>query len=173
MKWKYILGFIVITILIIYIIFYPLRFEFYEDIKAKQIADYIVIPIFIILVFYDLFRNIKKGETNWKKYIIDCFKGTALCSVFYFLLLRRFLSYVLIIINSIFGEVETVTVSGIIIEKVDIKGSGKAISDYKIIIKQKETDVIFDTRLDILNNYTIGQHVTIEMKKGILNLIYK
>jgi|GEM_PF-5320991 len=177
MNWKYLSRFIIILILIIaliiYIIFYPLRFEFYEDIRAKQISDFIVIPFFGILVTYDIFRNIKKGEKNWKKYIIDFFKRTALFSVFYFLILRRFFSCLLIFVNSIFGELETVTINGTIIEIIDRKGSGKDIGDHKITIEQKETDLIFDTRIDIIQNYYKGQKVEIEMKKGILNLMYK
>jgi len=173
MNWKNFAIFILIIILILYVVFYPLRFEYYEDVKAKKISDVVTISCFGILIIYDLYWNIKKGEKNWKKYITDFFKGTTLFSVFYFLILRRFFSYLIIFTNSIFGEVETVNINGIIVGKIDRKGGGKNIGERKITIKQKETDLIFDTRIDIIENHYEGQYVQIQMKKGILNIIYK
>ena len=173
MNWKLISGLILIIILIIYIIFYPLQFEFYENLKAKKIADFIVIPIFFLLIIYDLFWNIKKREKDWRKYSLDLIKGLGIFGILYFLILRSFFSSGIIFINSIFGEKEIVKVSGIITEKTDLKGSGKFIGKYELIVDQNGNKFVFDSNHKSIENYKVNGHFEMEMKKGILNLIYK
>ena len=169
MKWKFILG----LILIIILIFYPSQFNFYEDLKAKQISDFIVIPLFGILILYDIYRNIKNGEKNWKKYILDFLKGIGIFSVFYFFIMRRFLSCLIIFVNCIFGEIETVKISGIITEKTDIKGSGKFIGIYELTINQNGKEFVFGSNHFTVQKYNVGEEFNAEMKKGILTIIYK
>ncbi|MCR8668060.1 hypothetical protein NO995_10230 [Aestuariibaculum sp. M13] len=173
MNWKFISGLILIIILIIYIIFYPLQFEFYENLKAKKISDFIVLPIFFLLIIYELFRNIKKGEKEWKKYLLDLTKGLGIFAVLYFLMLRSLFSSGIIFINTIFGEKEMVKVSGIITDKTDLKGSGKFLGKYELIIEQNGNEFVFDSNHKSIENYKVNDHFEMEMKKGVLNLIYK
>jgi len=173
MNWKFISGLILIIILIIFIIFYPLQFDFYESLKAKKIVDFIVIPIFLLLIMYDLLRNIKKGEKNWKKYSVDLIKGLAMFAVLYFLILRSFFSSGIIFMNAIFGEKEIIKVNGIVTDKKALKGSGKFIGKYELIVTQNGNVFIFDSNQTSIENYEVNDHFEMEMKKGILNLIYK
>lgn len=173
MNWKVISGLILIIVLIIYIIFYPLQFEFYENLKAKKIADFIFIPAFFLLVIYDLYRNIKKGEKKWRKYSFDLIKGIALFSVLYFFILRSLLSSGIIFINTIFGEKEKVKISGIITNKIDRIGSGKFVGEYELIVDQNGIEYIFDSNHLAIKDLKEGEDFELEMKKGILNLIYK
>ena len=173
MNWKFISILILIIILIIYIIFYPLQFEFYENLKAKRIADFIVIPICCLLIIYDLFRNIKKGEKNWRKYSIDLVKGLGVFAVIYFLLLRSFFSGGIIFINTIFGAKEHVKVSGIVTGKKNFKGGAKFVGKYELIVDQNGNEFVFDSNSKSIENYEVNGHFEMEMKKGILNLIYK
>jgi hypothetical protein len=173
MNWKYISALILIIILIIYILFYPLQFEFYESLKAKKIADYIVFPIFFLMIIYDLFQNIKKGEKEWKKYTLQLTKGVALFLVCYVLILRSFFSSGIIAVNSIFGEKETIKIKGIITHKTALKGSGKFTGKYELIINQNGNEFVFESNHMAINNYKVKDHFEMEMKKGIVNLIYK
>ena len=59
---------------------------------------------------------------------------TGLFLIFYFFLLRSFFANGLIFINSAFGSYEKVKISGIIIDKIDIIGSGKFIGEYKLFV---------------------------------------
>ncbi|MDP5101824.1 MAG: hypothetical protein NWQ09_10890 [Nonlabens sp.] len=173
MNWKFISIMILIIILIIYIIFYPLQFEFYEDLKAKRIAEFIVIPIFSLSILYDLFRNLKKGEKNWRKYSINLVKGLGVFAVIYFLILRSFFSGGILFINTVFGVKEIVKVSGIITEKTNVKGGGRFIGKYELIVDQNGNEFVFDSNRKSIENYEVNGHFEMEMKKGILNLIYK
>ena len=92
MNWKFISVLILIVILIFFIIFYPLQFDLYEDLKAKKISDFIIIPLYGILIIYDIYWNIKKDEKNWKKYFIDFLKQTGIFSIGYYFIIRRFFS---------------------------------------------------------------------------------
>ena len=173
MNWKHISGLILIIILIIYIIFYPLQFEFYENLKAKKIADFIFIPGFFLLVIYDLYRNIKKGERKWKKYSFDLIKGITLFSVLYFFILRSFFSSGILFVNSIFGEKEKIEINGIITDKTDLKGSGKFVGEYELIVDQNGNEYVFDSNHLVIKDLKVGDNFELKMKKGILNLIYK
>ena len=150
-----------------------MQFEFYENLKAKKIADFIVIPIFFLLIIYDLFRNIKKGEKDWKKYSLDLIKGLGIFAVLYFLILRSFFSSGIIFINTIFGEKEIVKVSGIITKKTDLKGGGKFVGKYELIVDQNGKQFVFDSNHKSIENFEVNEDFEMEMKKGILNLIYK
>ncbi len=173
MNWKFISGLFLILLLIIYIIFYPLQFEFYENLKAKKIADFIIIPIFLVLIFYDLFRNVKKGEKNWKKYSLDLIKGLSIFAILYFLILRSFFSSGIILMNTIFGEKEIIKVSGIITNKTDLKGLGKFVGKYELTVNQDGNEYVFDSNKKSIETYKVHDHFEMEMKKGIFNLIYK
>lgn len=173
MNWKFISGLILIIILIIYIIFYPLQFEFYENSKAKKITDLIFIIGFFLLVIYDLYWNIKKREKEWKKYLFDSLRGIALFSVVYFLILRSFFSSGIIFVNSIFGEKEKIEINGIIKDKTDLKGSGKFTGKYELIVDHNGNEYIFDSNHLAIKDLKVGDNFKLEMKKGILNLIYK
>ncbi len=173
MNWKFISVLILIVILIFFIIFYPLQFDFYEDLKAKKLTDFIFIPFYGILVIYDIYRNIKKEDKNWKQYSIDFLKGTSLSALFYFLIMRRFFSCVLIFINCALGDNDTVKINGIIVNKIDSEGSGKYIGEYELTIDQNGKKYVLDSNHTTVDKYNVGEEFNIEMKKGILSILYK
>ena len=150
-----------------------MQFDFYEDLKAKKIADHIFIPTFFLVVLYDLYRNIKKGEKKWKAYSLDFLKGMALCAVLYFFILRSLFSSGILLVNSIFGAKEQVQMRGVITHKTDSKGSGKFIGEYELIVEDKGIEYIFDSNHLAIKDYTVGDAFEVEMNMGILNLIYK
>ncbi|WP_394748056.1 hypothetical protein [Spongiimicrobium salis] len=173
MNWKSILVIILLVVLFIFIVYYPLQFEFYENLQAKKLADFIFIPFYGILVLYDLYKNIVQKERKWKKYFVDFLKSTAIFSLAYLLILRWFFSCCLLVLNAVFGEKETVKVSGIITEIVQQKGSGKVLGTYTINIQEGEKNYFFHSKGKVLKNYTEYEYVELHMKKGVLNLLYK
>ena len=173
MNWKFFSVLVLIVILIFFIIFYPLQFDFYEDLKAKKITDFIFIPLYGILVIYDIYRNLKKREKNWKKYMVDFLKGTSLSALFYFFIIRRFFSCLLIFVNCIFGNIDTVEINGVIVDKTDRKGGGKRIGEYNLTINQNGKEFVFDSNHPTVDKYNVGEEFNIEMNKGILSILYK
>lgn len=173
MNWKYFLGIGLLIILFLYIVCYPLQFEFYENIQAKKLADFIFVPFYGILVFYDLYKNIAKKEKNWKKYLFDFLKSTTFFSIAYLLFLRWFFSCFLLLLNAIFGEKEVIKISGPVTEIVHQKGSGKFLGNHTLSIQQDGKSFVFDAKGVLLENYKEGEYTELKMKKGVLNLLYR
>jgi len=64
MKTKFIFLFIIVAVAFVWLKFYPLRFDFYEESKAKNLADLIVLPVFAIAAVYYLTRKFSGKDIN-------------------------------------------------------------------------------------------------------------
>lgn len=173
MNWKSISISVLIIIPIVCLIFYPAQFDFRECFKVRRILDSIFISMFLILILYDVFLNIKTRQRSWKEYRKYLSEPLQVFFIIYFVIFRSFFSSGILFVNSIFGEKETVKILGIIIEKTSRRGSGKFPGKYELIVKQDEDVFIFTSNAKAIADYEVGGHFEMEMKKGILNLIYK
>lgn len=174
MKVTYILvSAILLIVLCVFLIFYPLRFDFYEQLKAKKIVDLFFLPIVLIFLTNYVLKTIKKDDVNWKIFSKEILFAVALFGLIYFTILRSVLSCGLLFINCALAEKEIVVVSGRITDIVKIEGHGKVLGQYELTINQNGKEFNFESNKKAIENLSLNENCKIEMKKGILNLMYK
>jgi hypothetical protein len=174
MRIKYIL--ISITLLIVlsvFLIFYPLRFDFYEQTKAKRIVDILILPlVFIFLINYVL-KTVRKGNVNWEIFPKEILFSIILFGLIYFTILRSVLSCGLLFINCALKENEKVEINGTIINITKIEGHGKVLGNYEVKINQNGKEFNFESNKKAIENFSLNGKFKMEMNKGTLNLMYK
>ncbi|MBB6236254.1 hypothetical protein HDC90_000865 [Pedobacter sp. AK013] len=154
-----------------FLIFYPLRFDLYECAKAKKIIDYITLSVGISGMIYFIYRKLKSGD-----YILldSMVKTLFLIIIIYFIVVRSLLGCALTFMNSIYERNEVVKIKGVVIKKIEKKGRYKSVDLYELTIQdQTGREIILETKPSILKNYVLNDRVEIDMKKGILNLLYR
>ena len=160
-----------ILIFILFVIIYPLQYDFIEQIKAKKYADWVVGFCTIIITTGHVFHLIKgRLFKHYKRDLIRILKEMAPLVLFYMIVLRGFFGFGIVCINSIYAKKEIV--KGTIVNKVQIKGSGKFVGKYELVVSANGKEYIFDSNLKAIENYKQGDLFELEMKKGILNLLY-
>lgn len=172
MKVKLILI-ITISIIIssVFLVFYPLKFDFYEQLKAKRIVDIIVLPIFIIGLGNYIIKKVKNDGVNWKTFSKEILFAFVIFGLFYFTIIRSVLSCGLLFIN--ITVIEKVEINGTITNIVKIEGHGKVIGKYEITINQNGNELNFESNKNAIENYTLNGKFKKEMNKGVLNIVYK
>ena len=83
------------------------------------------------------------------------------------------LSCGLLFINCSLKETETVEVYGQITDIIKIEGHGKVIGRYEITINQDGKEFNFESNKNAIEKYSLNENFKMEMKKGILNILYK
>ncbi|CAM1371853.1 conserved membrane hypothetical protein [Tenacibaculum litopenaei] len=164
---------IAIVLVIVFIVFYPLQFNLYELLKVKRYVDYVIVPSYAVLVLYDIVRNIRKGEKDWWKYLVDFSTTTAVLAVVYYFLIRGFIAFLLLFINSVLDVTDPVTVQGKVVEIVDIVGTGNSLGTYELVVVQDGKEYVFESNHFTLANYKVGTVFNEEFQRGILGILYK
>jgi hypothetical protein len=164
---------ITISIIIssVFLVFYPLKFDFYEQLKTKRIVDIIVLPIFIIVLGYYIIKKVKNDGANWKTFSKEILFAIAIFGIFYFTIIRSVLSCGLLFINRTVKE--KVEINGTITDILKIEGHGKVIGKYEITINQNGKEYNFESNKNAMENYRLNGKFKMEMNKGILNIVYK
>jgi hypothetical protein len=173
MKIKYILISIILIVISVFLIFYPLRFDFYEQIKAKRIVDIIIIPLIFIFLLNYVFQTVRKGDVNWKIFSKEILFSIIIIGLIYFTVLRSVFSCGLLFINCSLNQNEKVEISGTIITITKIEGHGKVLGNYELTINQSGEEFIFESNKKAIDNFSINEKFKMKMNKGTLNLIYK
>ena len=168
-----IISSILIIILSVYLIFYPLKFDFYEQIKAKRIVDLFIIPFFLIIFGNYTIKIVKKGEIDWKKFPKEILFASTLFGIFYFFIIRSVLSCGILFINCCTKEKEIVELNGKITDIVKYEGHGKVIGRYEITINQNGKEFHFESNKYVIEKYSLNGKFNTQMKKGNLNILYK
>jgi hypothetical protein len=160
-----------LIVISVFLILYPLKFDLYECVKAKRIIDMLALPLSILALVYFIYRKFKSGD-----YIIwrSMLKTLLMCGIVYFFIVRSLFGCGITFINSIFGRNEVVKIKGVVTGKIQRKGGYKSVGLYELtILEQGGREIILDTKLDIIRNYSTNDRIEIVMKKGLLNLLYK
>lgn len=174
MKTTYILvSAILLIVLCVFLIFYPLRFDFYEQLKAKKIVDLFFLPAVLIFLTNYVLKTVKKDDFHWKIFSKEILFAAALFGIIYFTILRSVFSCGLLFINCALAEKELVEVNGRITDIVKIEGHGKVLGRYELTINQNGKEFNFESNKKAIENLSLNENFKIEMKKGILNLMYK
>ncbi|GGH19759.1 hypothetical protein GCM10007422_44830 [Pedobacter zeae] len=94
--------------------------------------------------------------------------------IIYVIVVRSVLGCALTFMNSIYERNEVVRIKGVVINKIEKKGRYRSVGVYELTIKdQIGREIILETKPSILKNYALNDKVEIDMKKGILNLLYR
>ena len=174
MKIKIILtSIILIIVLSVFLVFYPLRFDFYDQLKAKQIVDKVIFPTVIFFLGIYIFKMVKNGGVNWRKFPQEILFAIFLFGIVYFSIIRSVLSCGLLFINCTLSEKETVLINGQIINIIKMEGHGKVMSRYEITVNQDRKVYNFESNKLAIENYSVNQNFKKEMNNGFLNIIYK
>jgi hypothetical protein len=170
---KILISAVVLIVLCVFLIFYPLRFDFYEQLKAKRIVDLFFLPIILIFLINYVLKTVKKGGVNWKIFPKEILFAIVIFGIIYFTILRSVFSCGLLFINCALEEKEIVEVNGTITEIVKIEGHGKVPGRYELTINQNGKEFNFESNKKAIENFSLNEKFSIEMKKGTLNLMYK
>lgn len=173
MKIKYILISIILIVISVFLIFYPLRFDFYEQIKAKRIVDIIILPLIFIFLINYVFKTVRKGDVNWKIFLKEILFSIIIIGLIYFTVLRSVFSCGLLFINCSLNQNEKVEISGTIVTITKIEGHGKVLGNYELTINQNGEEIIFESNKKAIDDFSINEKFKMKMNKGNLNLIYK
>lgn len=174
MKIKYIIiTAIAIIAFCVFLVFYRLKFDFYEYLKAKEIIDILIFPIVSIILIKYIYNSVKQGDVNWKTFPKEIVFAIVLFGIFYITIMRSVLSCGVLFINCTLKEKEIVTVNGRIIEIINVDSHGKVIGKHQLTIKQNDNVFVFESNKKAIKNYKINQEFKIEMKKGIFNILYR
>ena len=165
--------FLIFGILIIaFNIYYPSKFQFYEQVKAKKIIDFIVLPIYGMIIIITMIRRFIKSESQFKIILKSIFIKLFLFGLIYFSILRSFMANGILFANASFGS-SSVIVSGIVSAKVEIGEGERTFGRYELTVLQENKIYIFATTEEAIKKYSIGSAFEIEMQKGSLNLLFK
>ncbi|RTY85434.1 hypothetical protein [Flavobacterium sp. GT3R68] len=174
MKIKFILiSAILLIVLCVFLVFYPLRFDFYEQLKAKKIVDIFFLPIVIILIINYIHKTVKKRDVNWKIFPKEILFAIVLFGIIYFTILRSVFSCGLLFINCTLKEKEIVEINGTITDIVKIEGHGKVIGKYELTINKNGKELSFESNKKAIENFSLNEKFKMKMKKGALNILYK
>ena len=174
MKIKLILiSSILIIILSVFLIFYPLKFDFYDQSKAKRLVDIFIIPLFLIAFGSYVIKIVRRGEIDWKKFSKEILFAIILFGVFYIFMIRSVLSCGILFINCYPKEKEIVEIDGKIIDIVKYEGHGKVLGKYKISINQNGEEFHFECNKHAIEKYSLNENFKTNMKIGSLNIMYK
>lgn len=174
MKLKYILvSAILLIVLSVFLVFYPLRFDFYEQLKAKRIVDIIFFPIVTTLLINYVFMHVKKGDVNWKIFPKEILFAIVLFGMIYFTILRSVFSCGLLFINCALKEKEIIEINGTITDIIKIEGHGKVLGRYELMVNKNGKEFNFESNKKAIENFSLNENFKMEMKKGILNILYK
>ncbi|WP_293311602.1 hypothetical protein [Pedobacter sp. UBA5917] len=162
---------ILLVVFSIFLLFYILQFDMYEAVKAKRIIDIIALPLGILALICFIYKKLKSGDyIAWNSMLTSLFIGI----VIYFLFVRSVLGLALTFINSIYERNEIVKIKGIVTDKTERSGGRRGLSLHQFtILDQTGREIILDTKPVILKEYSVNDSVKIDMKKGILNLLYR
>ncbi len=158
--------------LIVVVIYYPLSFDLQENYKAKQMVDYILIPVFGLILLYSSYSAIKSNGVTIKEFCFYHLFFIAIMGLLYYSIFRPFLSNGLICINYFFGKQKEIKIEGLITNKTVIVGGGKMIGKYELTVESDNEQYIFDSNLYTLEKFNIGEMFNLNMKTGLLNLLY-
>ena len=164
---------ITIVVCSVLLIFYPLKFDLYEQFKAKKIVDITLLPICGFFLARYIFLNIRKNNVNWKVFPKEILFAIFIFSILYLTIIRSVVSCGLFFVNCSFEEKEIIEINGIVTKVVNIEGSGKVLSQYILTINQNGKELIFESNGDMVEKFSVNDQVNIKLKKGILNLLYK
>lgn len=164
---------VLITIFSIYLLFYPLRFDFYDQSKARRFVDLFFLPIFLILMITVIARKIKANIARWKVFLKESLFALALFAFFYIAIARSILSCGLLFVNCNLPKNEMVEVNGIITKIIKLERRGPAISRYEITVNQNATEFNFESNKKAIEKFSVNDKFSVKMKIGILNILYK
>ena len=174
MKLKVIIATLIfIIILSIYLLFYPLQFDFYDQSKARHIVDLTFIPLFLVILIFDSTRKMRASGTRWKLLFKESLFALALFGLFYIGIARSILSCGILFVNCNLPKDDLVEVQGIVTEIVRVQRSGPAMPKYEITVIQNGKEFNFESNKKAIEKYSVNDKFSIEMKSGILNILYK
>jgi uncharacterized membrane protein len=164
---------IVIIAFCVYLVFYPLKFDFYDQLKAKKIVDIILIPIVTIIFIRYVVKSAKEGDVNWKTFRKEILFGMVIFGIFYFTILRSVFSCGLLFINCSLKEKEIIEIHGTITDIVNVEGHGKVMGRHELTVKENGNEFVFESNKKAIQNFSVNQEFKVKMKNGILNILYK
>ena len=174
MKLKVIIATLIfIIILSIYLLFYPLQFDFYEQSKARRMVDLTFIPLLLVILIFVIARKMRASGTRWKVLFKESLFVLALFGLFYIGIARSILSCGILFVNCNLPKDDLVEVQGIVTEIVRVQRSGPAMPKYEITVIQNGKEFNFESNKNAIEKYSVNDKFSMKMKSGILNILYK
>lgn len=171
-----------IHILILFIIFiigfglffgnYEWTFLYYEESKSDKIADYIIAPLFIILLFLIIiktrYRFLKSKRSSNFERAKNIFFVLFFIAILYSIS-RNIMSGIILFANSHLGNQVSLTIEGEVIKTVAYSGKS---SHYELTILSKKKQYVFETTSTETDKYNTGNFFKRSLTLGCLGLIY-
>jgi len=141
--------------------------------KAKKLADIFTIPLFITVLGSYVVKTIRRGDIDWKKFPKEILFAIVLFGFFYIFMIRSILSCGILFLNCYSKEKAIVVIDGKIIDIVKYEGHGKVLGKYIISINQNGEEFHFESNKRAIENYSLNENFKANMKRGVLNILYK
>lgn len=176
MKRRYFYILILVFLIITGLFFglYEMEFLYCEENSADKIANYISLPVLILLGFLFLlsekvsFRRAQRFGEN--KYFKQVFATILTIFIAHFAFLRPVISGIVLFINVNFGIQSVVKIDGTVIGKYEHSGKG---AEFELTIKDiDKRTFVFDTFGTETKRFNIGYKFEKNMIKGCLGLLY-
>ncbi|NUY81962.1 hypothetical protein HUK80_13745 [Flavobacterium sp. MAH-1] len=172
-KFKLIIAFVIILcVCSVLLLFYPLQFDLYEQAKAKKMVDLVVVPIFAFFLIRYVVRKIKQGGVDRRIFPKEILLAIFIFAALHFLIIRSVASCGLLFVNCSFPP-DTQEMNGVVTEVVNADKVGKMLPIYTLSVNENAEEFVFESNKKTVGTFSVNDSVKIEMKKGILGLLYK
>lgn len=172
-QFKLLLIFVLVAVVfLVFVIFYPLQFDLYEQAKAKKGVDFVFLPLLAFLLIRYIVRKARKG-VNPKGFAKEIAFAVCGFAFFYVAMIRSLLSCVVLFVNCAFPEKEIVTIKGTVTEIVNVEKAGKILPQYILTVTRGREAFVFESNKTTVEQFTLNATVALKLKKGILNILYK
>ena len=165
---------VILILTFIFFAFYDSKYSIFEESKANNIADYIILTLYsLVLLFFiitGLYISIKKNRFNAKDFLKEIVMTTFCFALFHFIFLRASISGIILYVNENVGEQKEININGKITSKLYIKGKGarREIT----IFTESDTKYEFDLDYTEIEKYQETIDFNQNLKIGYLGLVY-